>query len=153
MEHPRSPDRIERRADRTRSERLRSLARNVSTNLSTRFSTTLQLRASYATLILALGIALALGTRSPGAPPAASGAPGNSVSNSAPPSSAAAPSNPELSRAQAIELVQVRYRARVVRSSETLDKSGRRLYVLRLLSGGGKVWTVHIDAHTGAEVP
>ncbi len=177
MEHPRSPDRIDPRVDRTRSERLRSLVRSISNSLSSRISTPLQLRASYATLILALGIALALGTRSPGAPPAGAGVPAGSVA----PGSAAAPSTPaaqsdlaapgddtapgdgsaktapasgrELSRAQAIELVQVRYGARVVRSSETQDKSGRRLYVLRLLSGSGKVWTVHIDAHTGAEVP
>jgi hypothetical protein len=59
----------------------------------------------------------------------------------------------ELSRAQAIALVQGRYRARVVRTTLSQDKDGRRLYVFRLLSGSGKVWTVRIDAQTGAEVP
>jgi peptidase YpeB-like protein len=59
----------------------------------------------------------------------------------------------ELSRAQAIALVQGRYRARVVRTTLAQDKGGRRLYVFRLLSGSGKVWTVRIDAQTGAEVP
>lgn len=59
----------------------------------------------------------------------------------------------ELSRAQAISLVQGRYRARVVRTTLSQDKSGRWLYVFRLLSGSGKVWTVRIDAQTGAEVP
>jgi len=59
----------------------------------------------------------------------------------------------ELSRAQAIALVQGRYRARVVRTTLSQDKGGRRLYVFRLLSGSGKVWTVRIDAQTGAEVP
>jgi hypothetical protein len=183
MNHPRSPDRIDRRVGRTSIERLRSLVGSISTSLSARISMPLRLRVSYATLLLALAVALALSTRSPGDPPAGLGAPGNSGA----PSNAAAPGNPaaqsdlaapvnetapgndtvsgggtaktapasgqELSRAQAIELVQVRYRARVVRSSETQDKSGRRVYVLRLLSGSGKVWTVHIDAHTGAEVP
>jgi Peptidase propeptide and YPEB domain len=59
----------------------------------------------------------------------------------------------ELSKAQAIALVQGRYRARVVRTTLSQDKVGRTLYVFRLLSGSGKVWTVRIDAHTGAEVP
>jgi hypothetical protein len=59
----------------------------------------------------------------------------------------------ELSKAQAIALVQGRYRARVVRTTLSQDKGGRPLYVFRLLSGSGKVWTVRIDAHTGAEVP
>jgi len=59
----------------------------------------------------------------------------------------------ELSRAQAIALVQGRYRARVVRTTLSQDKGGRPLYVFRLLSGSGKVWTVRIDARTGAEVP
>jgi hypothetical protein len=59
----------------------------------------------------------------------------------------------ELSKAQAIALVQGRYRARVVRTTLSQDRGGRPLYVFRLLSGSGKVWTVRIDAHTGAEVP
>jgi hypothetical protein len=59
----------------------------------------------------------------------------------------------ELSKAQAIALVQGRYGARVVRTTVSQDKGGRPLYVFRLLSGSGKVWTVRIDAHTGAEVP
>jgi hypothetical protein len=58
-----------------------------------------------------------------------------------------------LSKAQAIALVQGRYRARVVRTTLSQDKGGRPLYVFRLLSGSGKVWTVRIDAHTGAEIP
>jgi hypothetical protein len=59
----------------------------------------------------------------------------------------------ELSRAQAIALVEGRYRgARIVRTTLQDDK-GRSLYVFRLLSANGMVWTVRIDAHTGAEVP
>ena len=63
------------------------------------------------------------------------------------------PAGQELSRAQAIALVQRRYHARVVRSALQQDRSGRRVYVLRLLSAGGKVWSVRIDAHSGAELP
>jgi uncharacterized membrane protein YkoI len=33
------------------------------------------------------------------------------------------------------------------------DEGGRHVYVFRLLSEGGKVWTVRIDARSGAEVP
>ncbi|MGA2023682.1 MAG: PepSY domain-containing protein [Steroidobacteraceae bacterium] len=58
----------------------------------------------------------------------------------------------ELSREQAVTLVQQRYAARVVRV-EVAEQGGRRVYVFRLLSGGGKVWTVRIDAHSGAEAP
>jgi uncharacterized membrane protein YkoI len=58
----------------------------------------------------------------------------------------------ELTRTQATELVQKRYAARVVRAS-SIDEDGRRMYVFKLLSEGGKVWIVRIDAHTGAEVP
>jgi uncharacterized membrane protein YkoI len=58
----------------------------------------------------------------------------------------------ELSREQAVTLVQKRYAARVVRV-EVAEEGGRRIYVFRLLSGGGKVWTVRIDARSGAEVP
>jgi len=58
----------------------------------------------------------------------------------------------ELSRTQATALVQRRYAARVVRASSA-DESGRHIYVFRLLSEGGKVWTVRIDARSGAEVP
>lgn len=59
----------------------------------------------------------------------------------------------DLSRAQVVALVQRRYRARVVRTTLQQDQSGRRLYVFRLLSPGGRVWTVRIDAHSGAEIP
>ena len=57
----------------------------------------------------------------------------------------------ELTREQAIALAERRYGARVVRTA-VLEQGGRRLYVLRLISSGGKVWTVHIDALSGAEV-
>ncbi len=58
----------------------------------------------------------------------------------------------ELSRAQAVALVQRRYRARVVRSHLTQNAAGRPVYELRLLSAG-TVWSVRIDAYSGAEIP
>jgi len=58
----------------------------------------------------------------------------------------------EMSRAQAVALVQHRYRARVVRSHLIQSPTGRPLYEFRLLASGS-VWTVHIDAYSGAEVP
>lgn len=58
----------------------------------------------------------------------------------------------ELSPTQAAALVQQRYAARVVRASSS-DAGGRHLYVFLLLSQQGKVWTVRLDARTGAEVP
>ena len=68
----------------------------------------------------------------------------------------AEPPNPmpehELTRTQATALVQKRYAARVVRAASA-DESGRHMYVFRLLSEGGKVWSVRIDARSGAEVP
>jgi uncharacterized membrane protein YkoI len=59
---------------------------------------------------------------------------------------------PELSREQALQLVQKRYGARVVRT-DIADQAGHRLYVFRLLSVDGKVWIVRVDARSGAEVP
>jgi uncharacterized membrane protein YkoI len=55
-----------------------------------------------------------------------------------------------ISKDQAIEIAQRRYKARVVRA-EAADNGGRRVYVLRMLSDEGRVWTVRIDAQTGSE--
>lgn len=45
--------------------------------------------------------------------------------------------------------VEKRYNARVVRA-ETRQQKGRTIYVLRLLNADGKVWTVQVDADSGA---
>jgi uncharacterized membrane protein YkoI len=45
--------------------------------------------------------------------------------------------------------VEKRYNARVVRA-ETRQHQGRTIYVLRLLNAEGKVWTVQVDADSGA---
>ena len=49
---------------------------------------------------------------------------------------------------EAIEMAQRRYNARVVRA-EVVERDGRRVYVLRLLSDGGRVFNVRVDAATG----
>jgi len=46
-------------------------------------------------------------------------------------------------------MAEKQFKARVVRAS-TGESEGRRVYVLRLLSDQGRVWTVHVDAETGA---
>ena len=60
------------------------------------------------------------------------------------------PRSSGISKDQAIEIAQGRYKARVVRA-EASDSGGRRIYVLRMLSDEGRVWTVRIDAQTGNE--
>jgi uncharacterized membrane protein YkoI len=56
-----------------------------------------------------------------------------------------------ISKDQAIGIAQRRYKARVVRA-ESSESGGRRVYVLRMLSDQGRVWTVRIDAQTGDEL-
>jgi hypothetical protein len=55
----------------------------------------------------------------------------------------------QISLDQAIEMAERRYKARVVRPGVE-EAEGRRVYVLRLLSEEGRVWTVRVDAQTGA---
>jgi uncharacterized membrane protein YkoI len=50
---------------------------------------------------------------------------------------------------QAVRMVEERYHARVVKA-ETERDAGHTLYVLRLLSEGGRVWTVRVDAASGS---
>jgi len=57
-----------------------------------------------------------------------------------------------LSLAQAVALVQRRYHARVVRTALLQGPAGQHLYMFRLLSASGRVWSVRIDAHTGTPV-
>ena len=53
-----------------------------------------------------------------------------------------------LSMAQAVRLVEQRFKARVVRA-ETRKDGGRTVYVLRLLDKSGRVFTVRVDAASG----
>jgi uncharacterized membrane protein YkoI len=50
---------------------------------------------------------------------------------------------------QAVEMAQRRYRAKAVRA-ETVLSGERRVHQIRLLSSEGKVWTVRVDAESGA---
>lgn len=51
---------------------------------------------------------------------------------------------------EAVNRAERKYRARVIRA-ETREANGHRVHVLRLLSEDGRVWTVKIDAASGAE--
>ena len=55
----------------------------------------------------------------------------------------------ELTKDQAVALVQRQFHARVVRA-DARNEGGHTVYVLRLLNDSGRVWTVHVDAESGA---
>jgi uncharacterized membrane protein YkoI len=55
----------------------------------------------------------------------------------------------ELSMDQAVKNVERQYHARVVKA-EAQHEGQRTTYVLRLLDESGKVWTVRVDAASGA---
>ena len=50
---------------------------------------------------------------------------------------------------QAVQMAQNRYGAKAVKA-QTIERGGRRIHQIRLLSTGGKVWMVEVDAQTGA---
>lgn len=50
---------------------------------------------------------------------------------------------------QAVEMTQRRFRAKAVKA-ETVRRGDRRVHQIRLLSPEGKVWTVRVDAESGA---
>lgn len=50
---------------------------------------------------------------------------------------------------QAVQMAQRRFRAKAVKA-ETVQSGGRRIHQIRLLSAEGKVWTVRVDAESGA---
>ena len=50
---------------------------------------------------------------------------------------------------QAVEMAQRRFRAKAVKA-ETVDSGGKKVHQIRLLSAEGKVWTVRVDAESGA---
>jgi uncharacterized membrane protein YkoI len=49
----------------------------------------------------------------------------------------------------AVKMAEQRFHARVVKA-ETQQGDGRTVYVLRLLDETGRVWTVRVDAASGA---
>jgi uncharacterized membrane protein YkoI len=76
--------------------------------------------------------------------PAGAGAP-----DSRGPPAPAMTTSSAVSMDQAVKMVERRFHARVVKA-ETERDNGRTVYVLRLLSDAGKVWTVRVDARDGA---
>lgn len=62
-----------------------------------------------------------------------------------------APRADGISLDEAVNRAERKYRARVIRA-ETRESNGRRVHQLRLLSDDGRVWTVRIDAASGAEL-
>ncbi|HEY8507459.1 MAG TPA: PepSY domain-containing protein [Steroidobacteraceae bacterium] len=50
---------------------------------------------------------------------------------------------------QAVKMAERRFKARVVRA-ETKREGENTVYVLRLLNDEGRVWTVRVDAQSGA---
>ncbi|HEY7641862.1 MAG TPA: PepSY domain-containing protein [Steroidobacteraceae bacterium] len=50
---------------------------------------------------------------------------------------------------QAVDMAQRRFRAKAVKA-QTIESGGRRVHQIRLLSAEGKVWTVRVDAESGA---
>jgi len=62
----------------------------------------------------------------------------------------AAPARESVTMAEAVRMVEQRYHASVVKA-ETQKQGERTVYVLRLFNGpAGKVWTVRVDAASGA---
>ena len=55
----------------------------------------------------------------------------------------------QLTLDQAVEMAERRFRARVVRAGVE-EVNGQRVFVLRLLSEQGRVWTVRVDAQSGS---
>jgi uncharacterized membrane protein YkoI len=54
-----------------------------------------------------------------------------------------------VSMEQAVKMTEKRYHARVVKA-ETHKDGGHTVYYLRLLNDSGQVWTVRVDAASGA---
>lgn len=69
----------------------------------------------------------------------------------APPAAAArvALAAASMSMDEAVKMAEQRFHARVVKA-ETQKSEGHIVYVLRLLNEAGRVWTVRVDAASGA---
>ncbi len=64
------------------------------------------------------------------------------------PDRARSQARPRMTMNQAVQMVERRFQARVLRA-ETRKQSGQTVYVLRLLDRSGRVFTVRVDAATG----
>jgi predicted outer membrane protein len=54
-----------------------------------------------------------------------------------------------MSMDEAVKMAEQRFHARVVKA-QTQQENGHTVYVLRLLNEAGRVWTVRVDAASGA---
>jgi uncharacterized membrane protein YkoI len=54
-----------------------------------------------------------------------------------------------ISMDQAVRMAEQRFKARVVRA-ESQQNGAQTIYVLRMLNESGRVWTVRVDASSGA---
>lgn len=54
-----------------------------------------------------------------------------------------------MSMDQAVRMAEQRFKARVVRA-ESQQNGAHTIYVLRMLNESGRVWTVRVDASSGA---
>jgi hypothetical protein len=84
--------------------------------------------------------------------PAAAGAPADEPGSSSPAGSRLALTTPaaqSVSMEEAVKMAEQRFHARVVKA-EAQRGDGRTVYVLRLLNEAGRVWTVRVDAASGA---
>jgi uncharacterized membrane protein YkoI len=77
------------------------------------------------------------------------GMPGAQAGRAGGPGPAVTEASGGISLDEAVDLAQRRFNARVVRA-DVSEADGRRVYVLRLLSENGRVWTVRVDAQSGA---
>jgi hypothetical protein len=93
-------------------------------------------------------IGLALWSMGPGAAGASSGAP-PSTPPARPAPAVIVLTAASLSIDDAVKMAEQRYHARVVKA-ETQHDNGHTVYILRLLNDSGQVWTVRVDAASGA---
>jgi uncharacterized membrane protein YkoI len=89
--------------------------------------------------ISAVPLVLAAALATPGPPVWAQGG-GHPVAQSA---------SAGISIDQAVRMAEQRFKARVVRAESEQD-GGHTIYVLRMLNESGRVWTVRVDASSGA---
>jgi uncharacterized membrane protein YkoI len=93
-------------------------------------------------------IGLALLLTGPGAAGAASDAP-PSTRPATPEPAVIVLAAASVSMDEAVKMAEQRFHARVVKA-ETQRDNGHTVYVLRLLNEAGRVWTVRVDAASGA---
>lgn len=106
------------------------------------------MNARTALLILGLTLAALWSAASPSAVFAASAQGQPSLADGAMHMAHAMTASKAVSMDQAVKMVERRFNARVVKA-ETERDNGRTVYVLRLLSDSGRVWTVRVDAADG----